>query len=146
MKRRQHMLKCGRVIYYKEYTPKDIGHSMKSTLMKHRKTLSSVLFKTRGRVENFPKDAYQEFATYLNEFLFENLMDGNRIETQKGRMWMIAGKDIPNNKHINWHTDGLSYGIYIKGLLGSYGIRMTGRARRQLRKKIEGGFTYHQLT
>lgn len=143
MKKKQHVLPCGRVIYYREYTPKDIGESMRTVILSHKKKLSTLFSSTHIPNRLWVPRLYSKFTSVLIGHLLECLMNGDRVGTLKDHQWMIAGRQIPNNKHLNWHTNGLSYGIHIKNLKGNFGVRMSRKARKALRQKIDSGFKYH---
>lgn len=149
MKKKQHLLKCGRVIYYNETTPKDIVYK-KSTvdfLNKHRKELEQ-LFKYdhagRGRVR-WAKLVYDRFCTFLSDYLADSLINGDRIETFNGHKWMIAGDDNPNSRHSNWHTNGVKYGVVISGIKSKFGIRLSRKKRKELQSRIMSGQNYHTI-
>ena len=144
MKTRQHMLPCGRVIFYKEYTPADIGEQLNVYLFKHRKALdalSSLRDSGNSRVR-WAKNVYNKFSTILTEHLVNHMLEGDRITTLQNHTWMIAGTNR-DTKHVNWHSDGITYNIVIKGLKGKFGIRMNRTKRRELQSRIISGQAYH---
>jgi hypothetical protein len=146
MKKRQRVLTCGRVIYFKETTPRDIGlkKSMKKRLLANRKLLESLVpFENAGRRNNeWVSRVYNKFTTVLTELLVERLLSGDRIETLDGHVWMIASIG-ESKRHVNWHTDGHSYAVEIKGLKGNFGITLSRKMKAELRKRITSGQNYH---
>lgn len=147
MKKRQHILPCGRVIYYKETTPKDIGKvdSMVNLLNKYRKELEKISpYNNAGRRRVvWSQKAYNQFCGILTNALAECLINGDRVQTLDEHVWMIAGNTKPSKKHANWHTDGVQYGIVIKGIKSNFGVRLSRKNRKELQARIMSGQNYH---
>lgn len=147
MKKRQHVLPCGRVVYYNETTPHDIGtkKGMVTLLNNNRKELEKIYpFNNAGRRKiRWAGMAYNKFCQTLAEYLAECLLNGDRLETIQGHKWMIAGNSRPNARHSNWHSDGLQYGVVIDGIKGNFGVRLSKKRRKELQSKIMSGQNYH---
>lgn len=146
---RQFLLPCGRVIFFKETTPKDIGakKSVMNLLVAHRGELDKLVsWKGHGRNKNrWAPEVFNKFSTILSDMLTERLLNGDRITTLDNHMWMIAGVEQERKKerYLNWHTDGKTYSVIIRGLNGRFGIRMSRARRRQLKDHINSGQKYH---
>jgi hypothetical protein len=147
MKKRQHLLPCGRVIYYSEFTPVDIGRGNVVYLNRHRKALNALYpFENSGRKKlRWSGEVFNKFSTILTEHLTNCMLEGDRITTNGNHTWMIAGT-TRETKHVNWHSDGVTFNIVIKGLKGKFGIRMNRTKRKELQKRIMSGQNYHLIT
>jgi hypothetical protein len=147
MKNRQHVLPCGRVVYYKETTPKDIGTSKKMVklLNENRKELEKIYaYNNAGRHRTrWAGYVYNKFCKILATHLSDCLINGDRVETSKGHKWMIAGDTKPNNRHANWHSDGKKYSVVISGIKGNFGVRLSRKKRKELQARIMSGQNYH---
>lgn len=86
---------------------------------------------------------YGKFATILTRKMADHLVNSDRIESPSGRFWQITGTQ--SKKFVNWHTDGLSFSIKITGLPGNYGIKMSGKRKKEMKERIESGQAYHKL-
>lgn len=146
MKKRQRILPCGRVVYFEETYPQDIANSksISRALLASRKKLDALVsFKSAGkRNKQWVPRVYNKFTTFLVEHLLERLLEGDRIFTYKGNVWMISGRG-DGGKYVNWHSDGKSYGIVIKGINSKFGIRMSRAKRKELKERILNGQNYH---
>jgi hypothetical protein len=147
MKKRQHVLPCGRVIYYKETTPKDIGtgKAMVALLNENRKELDKLYsYYNAGRNKvKWSGLVYGKFCEVLTDHLIDCMMNGDRVETLDGHKWMIAGNKKLNTRHANWHSDGISYGVVITGIKGNFGVRLSTKKRKELQSRIMSGQNYH---
>jgi hypothetical protein len=150
MKQRQRVLPCGRVIYFEETTPRDIGthETMSKRLLAAKRHLESLRsFDSSGRKKKrWSGEVYNRFTTFLVDHLVERLLAGDRVNTFEGHTWMIADKLWKGKKdrYPNWHTDGKNYGVVIKGLKGKFGIRLSRAKRKELKERINGGQNYHE--
>lgn len=73
--------------------------------------------------------------------LVDNLMESNRIQTQPYRFWVIGS--VGDRGHINWETNGNTYAVKVEGLKSDYKIVLSGKRRRELRKRILDGQAFH---
>jgi hypothetical protein len=148
MKTRQRVLPCGRVIFFEETTPKDIGTqvTMRKRLLANKKKLNGLVDHSvvGGNNIRWVERVYNHFTTLLTDQLVSHLIQGDRVETFKGHRWMIAARKDAG-KYINWHSNGKSYGVVIHGLNGKFGVRLSQRKRKELREKINGGQNYHSV-
>jgi hypothetical protein len=147
MKKRQHVLPCGRVVYYRETTPQDIGKtkSMVDMLNKNRKELEKMYpYNNAGRNrKRWAGMVYGKFCKMLTTHLSDCLINGDRVETFYGHKWMIASDTEPNKRHANWHSDGKKYSVVINGIKGNFGVRLSRRKRKELQARIMSGQHYH---
>lgn len=86
---------------------------------------------------------YNRFTTFLTEKLARHLLTGDRILTLKNHMWLVEGKESNAGRHANWHTDGITFKVGIRGLEGRYAVRLSKRKRQELMKRINEGQKYH---
>ena len=146
MKQKQRILPCGRVIYFTETTPHDVGKriTMRKRLLANKKLLDALYpFDNAGRTNlRWSGMVYNRFTTFLVESLVDNLLQGNRIETFDGHMWLIGNRKDAG-KYVNWHTNGHAFSVVIRGLKGNFGIRLSRKNRKALRDRINAGQKYH---
>jgi hypothetical protein len=147
MKKRQHLLPCGRVIYFKEYTHTDISKTkpVYNAIIKHKKEFRKLADPdiVGRKLKPWSQNVYSKFATMLTKHLADRLLDGDRITTTDDHVWMVAVTGDGGKKHSNWHSDGKQYGVVIRGIKSKFGVRLSGKRRRQLEQLIKGGKTYH---
>lgn len=149
MKNRQHILPCGRVIFFKEVNPRDVARykRVERMMLANAKELDKFSsYNTAGRKRSvWCKNTYNKFITMLTTKLVDHLMNSDRIETKPGRFWAIAAKTHDFHKFVNFHTDGAMYATAIVGMKGDYRILLSQRRRKELRERIEGGQQFHTL-
>lgn len=147
MKKRQHLLRCGRVIYFNEFTHTDIAEvkSVHDAIIKHKKEFKKLSDPNSvGRkLKPWSKNVYSKFVTLLTEHLVDRLLQGDRITTLNDHAWMVAVTGDGGKKHSNWHSDGKQYGVVIKGIKSKFGVRLSRKRRKQLETLIKEGKTYH---
>jgi hypothetical protein len=145
MRKLQHMLPCGRVIFYKEVTIDDVFNNAetRNILIENKSELVKfVSFESAGKNnKTWVKKTYRKFVTLLLDKMVNHLMNSDRIETESGNYWLIGGRR--SKKFVNWHSDGNSYGIRLVGIPQTHGIRMNAKRRKELRKRVESGQTFH---
>jgi len=147
MKKRQHLLRCGRVIYFNEFTHTDIAETkpVYDAIIKHRKEFKKLSDPDiAGRKPKlWSRNVYSKFVTMLTEHLVDRLLQGDRITTLNDNTWMVAVTGDGGKRHSNWHTDGKQYGVVIKGIKSKFGVRLSRRRRKELETLIKQGKTYH---
>lgn len=147
MKKRQHVLRCGRVVYYEETTPKDIAlkKPVFRMLNENREELDKLysFYNTGRNKKKWAGLVYGKFCQLLTTHLSDCLINGDRIETSKAHKWMIAGDTKPNNRHANWHSDGKKYSVVITGIKSNFGVRLSRKKRKELQSRIMAGQNYH---
>lgn len=148
MKKRQHILPCGRVMIFKEFSPRDLARKakIKNVLLSKAKELDVFSsYNTAGRKRSvWCGNTYNKFVSLLTEKLADHLLNSDRIETSPGRYWMIAGVG-ESSKHMNWHSDGVMYGIRITGMPGNYRVLLSHRRAMELKGKIMNGQKFHTI-
>jgi nitrous oxidase accessory protein NosD len=145
MKKLQHALPCGRVIFYHEANIEDMSDNadLRKILLENRPELEKMVsWHVAGKNrKTWSRRTYSKFVNLLLEKLVDHLMKSDRIETEPGRYWIIGGKQ--SKKFVNWHTEGNSFGIRITGIPETHGIRMNRKRRNELRSRIEQGQSFH---
>jgi hypothetical protein len=149
MKNRQHILPCGRVIFFKEVNPRDVARykRVQRMMLDNAKELDKFSsYNTAGRKRSvWYKNTYNKFVTLLTTKLVDHLMEGDRIETKPGRLWAIAGVNADNPKFTNFHTDGMTYATTVIGMNGNYRILLSQKRRKELRNRIDNGQQFHTV-
>jgi len=142
MKRRQNILPCGRVYFFTEMGPRDLAlkKRIKTTLMREKEEFNKFSsYEHAGRKRSvWCKNTYNKFVSLLTD----HLMNSDRLETKPGRYWAIGSRG-ESPKHMNWHSDGKTFGVAIQGIPGQYRILLSRKRGKELQKRIVGGQKFH---
>ena len=145
MRKRQYILPCGRVVFVKEFTTVDLAKrkSVRNHLLKRKDVLDSFqsFYQSGRNKQRWVEELLSKFSGVATKVLVDELMQGNRVETFNGHRWVI-GRCGPS-KHMRWETNGIEYGIKVENMTTRYRIRMAGRRRAELKKRILGGQSFH---
>lgn len=147
MKDRQHILPCGRVMFFREYTPRDFAlyKTVEEAFFSEKKAwnkFSSYAHAGR-RKKIWVQNTYNKFVTLLVAKLVSHLMESDRVKTAEGRYWIIRTVSLDSDKHLNWHTDGAVMGVKISGISGDYRILLSRKRGKELKERIEKGQKFH---
>lgn len=147
MKNRQHILPCGRVMTFKEYTPRDFAlyKAVEEALLQERKAWDkfSSYFHAGRRKNIWVQNTYNKFVTLLVAKLVNHLMESDRVKTAEGRYWIIRTVQLESDKHLNWNTDGAVMGVKISGIPGDYRILLSHKRGKELKERIDKGQKFH---
>lgn len=147
MKKRQHLLRCGRVIYYSEFTHTDVSNTkpVYNNIIKYKSEFKKLFDPdiTGRKLKPWTQGVYSKFVTILVKHLADRLLEGDRLTTLNNHSWMVAVTGDGGKKHSNWHSDGKQYGVVIKGIKSKFGVRLSRKRRKQLETLIKEGKTYH---
>jgi hypothetical protein len=145
MKKRQFVLPCGRVVFQRIHTAKDIGLAplVSRTLLAHKQELSKLSNPDNVGRKNkeWCESVFSKFANILLKKTVDNLMNSNRIQTAPHRFWVIG--NVGDRGHVNWETDGNTYAVTVHGMKTGHRIMLSGKRRRELRKRILEGQSFH---
>ena len=147
MKKKQHLLPCGRVIFYMRHRIEDIGITprvmkvMLDNKAEFRKIANPDHYGRKRKM--WSAKAYKKFTMLLIKRLMDHLMDSDRVESPTGRFWQIGGH--VSNKYVNWNTDGLRYTVRITGLEMNHAIKLSYERKKELIRRIESGQSFHTM-
>lgn len=145
MKTRQFVLPCGRVVFQKIQTAGDIGLApiIAKTLLANKKELKKLANPDNVGRKNkqWCQQVYSKFTSILLRKMIDNLMEANRIQTAPYRFWVIGS--VGDRGHLNWETGGRTFAVTIHGMKTNHRVMLSTRRRRELRKRILQGQSFH---